>query len=97
LWAKVYSDFLNKFQQCKSAGHFIYAEENILGSRGESELKHNAHLNNIIFKMPVPTSNKTHFSIKKINWLKLFREIIAVYTYMLKQPINKPCWQNADV
>jgi hypothetical protein len=35
----------------------------------------------LIFKNSVRTANKTqHFSITKINWLMLFKEIIAVYT-----------------
>jgi hypothetical protein len=35
----------------------------------------------IIFKNLVRTAKKTqHFTIKKINWLTLFKEIIAVYS-----------------
>jgi hypothetical protein len=35
----------------------------------------------IMFKSSVPTTNKTQSaSIQKINWLMLFREIIAVYS-----------------
>jgi hypothetical protein len=35
----------------------------------------------IIFTDSVRTAKKTqHFTIKKINWLTLFKEIIAVYT-----------------
>jgi hypothetical protein len=35
---------------------------------------------NIIFKNSVRTSKRTpHFTITKINWLMLFKEIIAVY------------------
>jgi hypothetical protein len=35
----------------------------------------------IIFKNSVRTANKTqHFTITKINWLTLYKEIIAVYT-----------------
>jgi hypothetical protein len=35
----------------------------------------------IIFKNSVRTAKKTpHFTITKINWLMLFKEIIAVYT-----------------
>jgi hypothetical protein len=36
----------------------------------------------IIFKNSVRTSKRTpHFTITKINWLMLFKEIIAVYNY----------------
>jgi hypothetical protein len=35
----------------------------------------------MLFKNPVRTSKRTpHFTITKINWLMLFKEIIAVYT-----------------
>jgi hypothetical protein len=35
----------------------------------------------MIFKNSVRTTKKTqHFTITKINWLTLFREIIAVYS-----------------
>jgi hypothetical protein len=35
----------------------------------------------IIFKNSVRTAKKTlHFTITKINWLTLFKEIIAVYS-----------------
>jgi hypothetical protein len=43
-----------------------------------SPLKPEARLNNI--KNSVRTAKKTHhFTITKINWLTLFKEIIAVY------------------
>jgi hypothetical protein len=36
----------------------------------------------IIFKNSVRTSKRTpHFTITKINWLTLFKEIFAVYAY----------------
>jgi hypothetical protein len=35
----------------------------------------------ITFKNPVRTAKKTlHFTVTKVNWLTLFKEIIAVYT-----------------
>jgi hypothetical protein len=35
----------------------------------------------ILFKNPVRTSKRTpHLTITKINWLTLFKEIIAVYS-----------------
>jgi hypothetical protein len=34
----------------------------------------------ILFKNLVRTAKKTHLTITKMNWLTLFREIIAVYT-----------------
>jgi hypothetical protein len=46
----------------------------------------------IIFKNPAPASKKTQlFTITKINWLTLFKEIIAVYTENRTKPINKEC------
>jgi hypothetical protein len=43
----------------------------------------------IIFKNSVRTAKKTlHFKITKINWLTLFKEIIAVYTENHTKPIN---------
>jgi hypothetical protein len=46
----------------------------------------------IIFKNPVRTSKRTpHFTIKKINWLTLFKEIIAVYNENHTKPINTKC------
>jgi hypothetical protein len=38
-----------------------------------------AHLNNFLGIQSVPR-RKQHFTITKINWLTLFKEIIAVYT-----------------
>jgi hypothetical protein len=35
----------------------------------------------MLFKNPVRTSKRTpHFTITKINWLTLFKEIISTYT-----------------
>jgi hypothetical protein len=43
----------------------------------------------IILKHLVPTSKKTqHFSITKINWLKQFKEIVAIYSENHIKPIN---------
>jgi hypothetical protein len=43
----------------------------------------------MLFKNPVRTSKRTpHFTIKKINWLTLFKEIIAVYRENHTKPIN---------
>jgi hypothetical protein len=43
----------------------------------------------MLFKNSVRTSKRTpHFSISKINWLTLFKEIIAVYNEKDKKPIN---------
>jgi hypothetical protein len=42
----------------------------------------------IIFKNSVRTTKKTqHFTITKINWLMLFKEIIAVYAENHMKPI----------
>jgi hypothetical protein len=47
----------------------------------------------MLFKNSVRTSKRTpHFIIAKINWLTLFKEIIAVYTEDHAKPIHK----NAD-
>jgi hypothetical protein len=48
----------------------------------------------MLFKNPVRTSKRTpHFTITKINWLTLFKEIITVYT----ESQQKPSTQNADL
>jgi hypothetical protein len=52
----------------------------------------------MLFKNPVRTSKRTpHFTITKINWLTLFKEIIGVYTKNHRGPINTCCWQNAEL
>jgi hypothetical protein len=46
----------------------------------------------IIFKNSVRTAKKTqHFTITKINWLTLFKEIIAVYSENHTKHINAKC------
>jgi hypothetical protein len=46
----------------------------------------------IIFKNSVRTAKKTqHFSIARINWLTLFKEVIAVYSENHTRPINTKC------
>jgi hypothetical protein len=43
----------------------------------------------MLFKNSVRTSKRTpHFTITKINWLTLFKEIIAVYIENYTKPIN---------
>jgi hypothetical protein len=43
----------------------------------------------LIFKNSVRTAKKTQlFTITKINWLTLFKEIIAVYSENHTKPIN---------
>jgi hypothetical protein len=43
----------------------------------------------IIFKNSVRTAKKTlHFTIIKINWLTLFKEIIAVYSHNHTKLVN---------
>jgi lipoate-protein ligase B len=52
----------------------------------------------IIFENSVRTAKKTqHFTITKINWLTLFKEIIAVYTENHTKHINKLCGKNAEL
>jgi hypothetical protein len=44
----------------------------------------------IIFKNSVRTSKRTpHFTITKINWLMLFKEIMHVYSKNHTKPINR--------
>jgi len=46
----------------------------------------------MIFKNSVRTSKRTpHFTITKINWLMLFKEIIAVYSENHAKPVNTKC------
>jgi hypothetical protein len=43
----------------------------------------------MLFKNSALTSKRTpHFTITKINWLMLFKEIIAVYSENHAKPIN---------
>jgi hypothetical protein len=43
----------------------------------------------MLFKNSVRTSKRTpHFTITKINWLTLFKEIIAVYSENHTNPIH---------
>jgi hypothetical protein len=43
----------------------------------------------MLFKNPVRTSKRTpYFTITKVNWLTLFKEIIAVYSENHAKPIN---------
>jgi CRISPR/Cas system-associated protein Csm6 len=52
----------------------------------------------IIFNNSVRTALKTqHFTITKINWLTLFRKIIAVYSENHTKPLNTMCGQNAEL
>jgi hypothetical protein len=50
----------------------------------------------ITFNNSVRTAKKTqHFTITNINWLTLFKEIIAVYSENHTKPINTLCGQDA--
>jgi hypothetical protein len=43
----------------------------------------------IVYENSVRTSNRTpHFTIRNINWLMLFKEVIAVYSKNHTKPIN---------
>jgi hypothetical protein len=45
----------------------------------------------------VRTEKKTQlFTITKINWLTLFKEIIAIYSKNQTKSINTVCGQNAE-
>jgi hypothetical protein len=46
----------------------------------------------MLFKNSVLTSKRTpHFTITKIKWLMLFKEITAVYSENNTKPINTKC------
>jgi hypothetical protein len=46
----------------------------------------------MLFKNPVRTSKRTpYFTITNINWLMLFKEIIAVYSENHAKPIYTKC------
>jgi hypothetical protein len=52
----------------------------------------------MIFRNSVRTAKKTqHFTITKINWLTLFKEIIAAYFENHTKPMNTFCEQNAEL
>jgi hypothetical protein len=40
---------------------------------------------------------KQHFTITKISWLLLFKEIIAVYSENRRKPIRTLCGQNSEL
>jgi hypothetical protein len=51
-----------------------------------------------MFKHSVRTAKKTqHFTITKINWLTLFKEIIAVYSEHCTKPMNTLCGQTSEL
>jgi hypothetical protein len=51
-----------------------------------------------MFKYPVRTAKRTQYlSIIRINWLTLFREIIAVYSENKSKSINTLFGQNAVI
>jgi hypothetical protein len=50
------------------------------------------------FKNSVRTAKKTqHFTITKINWLTLFKEIIAVYSENHIKPMNALSGKNVEL
>jgi hypothetical protein len=52
----------------------------------------------MLFKNSVRTSKRTpHFTITKINWLMLFKEIIAVYSENYTKPTDTPYGQSAEM
>jgi hypothetical protein len=52
----------------------------------------------MLFKHPANAAKKTqHFSIIKINWSILFKEIIAACSENRKKPINILCEKNAGL
>jgi hypothetical protein len=59
-------------------------------------IKHEADPNNIL-KLVFTVKKTQHVSNTEINWLMLFREIIAVYSENHTKPINTFCEQNAEL
>jgi hypothetical protein len=52
----------------------------------------------MLINNPVRTAKKIqYFTITKVNWLKLFKEIIAVYTENEKEHLNAVLGRNADL
>jgi hypothetical protein len=52
----------------------------------------------MLFKNPVRTSKRTpYFTITEINWLMLFKEIIAVYSDSHTKPLNTLYRQYAEL
>jgi hypothetical protein len=51
----------------------------------------------MILKNSDVTSKKTHVSITKVNWVLLFKEIIAVYFEANTKPAKTLCGQNAEL
>jgi hypothetical protein len=52
----------------------------------------------MLFKNPVRTSKRTpHFTVTKINWLMLFKEIIAVYFENHTKNIKSLCEQDKEL
>jgi hypothetical protein len=52
----------------------------------------------MLFKNPVRTSKRTpHFTITKINWLTLFKEIIAVHSENLMKSTHTLCGKDAEL
>jgi hypothetical protein len=46
----------------------------------------------MLFNNSVRTSKRTpHLTIKKINWLMLFKEVISVYNEKSAKPIHTKC------
>jgi hypothetical protein len=61
-------------------------------------LKHKVHVNSLIFKDSVRTAKKTpHFTITKINWLTLFKEMVDVYSENHTKHLNTLIGQNAGL
>jgi len=52
----------------------------------------------MLFKNSVRTSKRTpHFTITKINWLMLFKEISTVYYENYMKAIHKNCEQSTEL
>jgi hypothetical protein len=75
----------------KTFAAMLYAER--LKSHSKYSIKPlKPKLIKIIFKELSRTSKKTqHFTITKINWLKLFKEIIAVNSENRTKPVSTKC------
>jgi hypothetical protein len=77
-----------KTKRERERGALYLRGKKIILLEGSQAMK--AHLNK--FKNSVRTSKRTpHFTITKISWLMLFKEIIAVYSENHAKPINTKC------
>jgi hypothetical protein len=84
------------WHDCIQDGSYVSIFYTWIGFHIINPLKPEAHLN--IYEDSVRTAKKTqHFTITKINWLMLLKEIIAVHAENHTKPRNTQCGQNAEL